>query len=247
MTQQPPRPTIFPFSFAVNMHRLFLTLFLALSVQGLHAGLVFDKNPLELHPGPGDDVVEASFSFHNGGDKPITITGLDSSCSCLEASMDKATYQPGEKGVGKAIFKVSTFTGRQEKTLKISTDDSKEPEQTLSTVIDIPVIVDIQPKTLQWVIGEAAVTKSVLVKMTGPDPIHIKSISSTRDNVTYNLEEVKPGREYRINVQPKTTENVTIGALRFETDSKYKRHARQLAFFNIVRPEQATKARTSAN
>ncbi|TLD70950.1 DUF1573 domain-containing protein [Phragmitibacter flavus] len=215
-----------------------ITLFLSIP---LHAGLVFDQNPLELKPGPADEVVEAKFTFHNGGDKPITITGLDSNCSCLEANMDKATYQPGEKGSGTATFKVSTFVGKHEKSLRISTNDPKEPEQTLTTIIDIPVIVDVQPKTLQWVLGEAPTAKSVDITIAGPDPVHIKNVTATRDNVTFTLEEVEPGRKYRINLQPKDTETVTIGALRIETDSQYKRHTRQLAFFNIVRPSQTSK------
>lgn len=216
-------------------------IFLGLITTSLHAGLVFDKNPLELKPGPADEVVEAKFTFHNGGDKPITITGIDSNCSCLEASMDKATYQPGEKGHGTAKFKVSTFVGIHEKTLRISTDDPKEPEQTLTTIIDIPIIVDVQPKTVQWILGEPPTTKSIDITIAGPDPVHLKNITATRENVTFKLEEIEAGRKYRINVQPIDTDTVTIGALRIETDSQYKRHTRQLAFFNIIRPEQASK------
>lgn len=212
-----------------------------LSAASLRAELVFDQNPIELKPGPADEVVEAKFNFHNGGDKPITITGLDSNCSCLEANMDKLTYQPGEKGQGNARFKVSTFVGRHEKSLRITTDDLKQPEQDLVTIIDIPVIVQIEPKTLQWTLGEAADAKSLDITILGPDPVHLKDVSATRDNVTFKIEEVENGRKYRIHLQPKDTDNVTIGALRIETDSQYKRHTKQLAFFNIIRPEQASR------
>ncbi|HSI64405.1 MAG TPA: DUF1573 domain-containing protein, partial [Candidatus Saccharimonadia bacterium] len=93
------------------------------------AGLVFDQDPLELKPKPEDEQVEASFTFTNKGKKPVTVTGLDSTCSCLEASLDKAVYAPGEKGIGKATFKVSTFVGRHEKTLHIYTNDPAEPDK----------------------------------------------------------------------------------------------------------------------
>lgn len=216
--------------------QLLLSLFLVFSTQHLHAGLVFDQNPIELHPGPADEVAEVKFTFYNGGDKPITILGLDSNCSCLEANLDKATYQPGEKGHGNARFKVSTFTGRHEKSLRITTDDPKQPEQTLTAIIDIPIIVQIEPKSLKWTVGEKPTAKTYRITINGPDPVQLKNITATRDNVSFNLEEITPGRSYRIHLTPKDTDNVTIGALRFETDSKYQRHVRQLAFFNIVRP-----------
>lgn len=217
--------------------RLFLLLLLSITIPKLKAELVFDQNPIELKPEPADEVVEAKFTFRNGGDKPITIVGLDSACSCLEATLDKATYQPGEKGYGIARFKVSTFVGRHEKTLHITTDDPKQPEQVLTSVIDIPVIVQIEPKTLKWTLGEPAVAKTYHITINGPDPVHLKNINATRDIVSFNLEEVTPGRHYKIHLQPKNTDNITIGALRIETDSKYPRHVRQLAFFNIVRPD----------
>lgn len=226
--------------------RLFLAamLFPLLCVR-LHAELVFDQNPLELKPSPADDEIEARFTFHNGGDKPLRVTDLTSTCSCLEATLDKAVYQPGEKGSGTARFKVSSFTGRHEKILHIHTDDRKNPTQVLTTVIDIPTIVDIEPKTVRWTLGDAADAKIIRVRVTGPDSVHIKNISSTRESFTFILNEVTPGREYQIHLQPKDTDQVVIGALRIETDSKYPRHTRQLAFFSIERPEQAAKRATA--
>ena len=62
----------------------------------LHAGLVFDQDPLQINPKPEDEEIEQTFTFKNTGDKAIRVSGLESSCSCLEASLDKAVYEPGE-------------------------------------------------------------------------------------------------------------------------------------------------------
>jgi hypothetical protein len=218
-----------------------ISLLMLLISASLHADLVFDQNPLEIKPKAEDEEIEATFTFKNGGDKPIHITGLESSCSCLEASLDKADYAPGEKGVGKAKFRVSSFVGENEKFLHIFTDDPKYPDQIMTSVVDVPVVVNIQPKLLQWVIGSKVEPQEFTVTMVGADPMKIINVSSTRESFKLETKEITPGREYKIKVTPTTTESITIGALKIETDSKIPKYQRQMAFFNIVKPDQLEK------
>lgn len=220
-----------------------MALLLGLLGSGLHAGLVLDQDPLELFPKAEDEEVTGDFTFTNTGDKPIRIIRLESSCSCLEAELDKPVYEPGEKGKGRAKFKVSSFTGKQEKVLHIYTDDPAAPHTVLTAVIDIPVIVSVEPKLVQWMVGEKPVPREIIVKMTGPDPIRVTQVESTRQTVTASIREVTPGREYRITVTPNTTADVIIGAVTLRTDSAIPKYQRQLAFYNIVRPEQAEKSK----
>jgi Protein of unknown function (DUF1573) len=223
------------------MRRL-LPIVVALSaVASLRAGLEMEKEPIELLPKPEDEVVETTFSFTNKSDKPIRVTGLESACSCLEASLDKAVYQPGEKGKGRATFKVSSFVGRHEKTLHIYTDDAAEPDKVVNFVIDIPAIVETEPNLVEWIVGDKLEPKEMTIKMTGPEPIKITEIKTTREMVSAELKEIKPGREYRIILTPKATDTVLVGAVLMQTDSKIPKYQRQTAFFNIVRPEQAEK------
>ncbi len=211
----------------------------------LHAGLVIDQDPLELFPKPEDEVVEGDFTFTNKSDKPIRVTRLESSCTCLEATLDKQVYEPGEKGKGHAKFKVSSFSGKHEKVLHIYTDDPAAPDTVLTTVIDIPVIVSVEPKLVQWIIGDKPEPKEFTVVMTGKDPIHVTQVESTRQTVTATFKEITPGKEYRIIVTPSATTDVIIGAVTLRTDSVIPKYQRQLAFFNIVRPEQAEKLKKS--
>ncbi|HSJ04612.1 MAG: DUF1573 domain-containing protein [Verrucomicrobium sp.] len=228
------------------MHAVRTFLLLVFLSSGLRAGLAVDNEPVELKPRPEDDEVEKTFTFQNTGDKPIQIIRLESTCSCLEASLDKAVYAPGEKGTGKAKFKVSSFVGRHEKALHIHTNDPVEPDRVVSFVLDVPEVVSIEPKLLEWTVGEAPEAKKFVVKMTGEDPMKILKLSATRQNVTFESKEIKPGREYEISMKPASTAEVTIGALKIETDSKIPKYARQMAFFNIVRPELAEKKKAAA-
>ena len=53
--------------------------------------------------------------------------------------------------------------------------------------------------------------------------------------IEVSWKEVTPGREYVVTVKPKSTNDVMLGAIKIETDSKIPKYQRQLAFFSIVR------------
>lgn len=212
-----------------------------------HAELALDVSAVELKPKPEDEEVETTFKFRNKGDKTVKILGLESACSCLSAEIDKAEYKPGEEGTGHASFKVSTFVGRHEKFITVSTDDPKQPEWQVNFILDVPAVVDIKPKNLQWFIGDKPVQKACLVKFTGAEPMKIVQITPTRENVDFEWKEIKEGREYLITVTPKSTKDVTMGALKIETNSAIAKYRYQLAFFTITRkPEPAPETSGAA-
>jgi hypothetical protein len=212
----------------------------------VRGALTFDHDPVEVKPRPEDEEIATTFEFTNSSDKPVTVKGLESTCSCLEASMDQRTYAPGARGSGKALFKVSSFVGRHEKTLHIYTDYPGASEQVLTFALEVPVIISIKPNLLEWTLGEPAQAKTMVIKMVGQDPLHITKVTPTRENVRYELKEVTPGREYHLIVTPTTTADITIGAFKIETDSKIPKYSRQMAFFSIVRPELAEKKKAAA-
>lgn len=221
----------------------FRLILLALTSSAIaHAELTLGVPAIELKPKPEDEEVETTFKFRNKGDKTVKILGLESACSCLSSELDKAEYQPGEEGTGRASFKVSTFVGRHEKFVTVSTDDPKQPEWQINFILDVPAVVDIKPKTLQWFIGDEAKPKSCLVQFTGDEPMKIVKITATRENVSFDWKELKEGREYLVTVTPKTTQDITMGALKIETNSAIAKYRHQLAFFSISRKPETQAA-----
>ncbi|MDI1311178.1 DUF1573 domain-containing protein [Prosthecobacter sp.] len=223
-----------------------LTLLAFAFAASVHAELSLDVPVIELKPNPEDEEVETTFKFRNKGDKTVKILGLESACSCLSAELDKAEYKPGEVGTGHASFKVSTFVGRHEKFVTVNTDDPKQPDWQINFILDVPAVVDIKPKNLQWWIGDEAKSKACLVQFVGPEPMKIIKITPTRENVTFDLKEIKEGREYLITVTPKNTEEVTMGALKIETNSSIAKYRYQLAFFTITKKPEPQPAATAA-
>jgi len=224
-----------------------LSLLLFAFAASVHAELTLDVPAVELKPKPEDEEVETTFKFRNKGDKTVKILGLESACSCLSAELDKAEYAPGEVGTGHATFKVSTFVGRHEKFVTVNTDNPKQPDWQVNFILDVPAVVDIKPKNLQWWIGDDPVQKACLVEFTGAEPMKILKITPTRQNVEFEWKEIKEGRQYLITVKPKSTADITMGALKIETNSSIAKYRYQLAFFSITKkPEPPPAAATAA-
>lgn len=222
------------------------SLLISLLPLAASAALRLDGDHVDVKPKPEDEVASVTFTFKNDGNKPVRVLHLESACSCLSASLDKATYEPGEKGTGKAEFKVGSFTGQQEKTITVTTDDPAQTEWVVPFVIEVPEVIIIEPKMVQWWLDEKPAPKTITVKMTGKDPMKLVNVTSTRESMGYEFKEVKEGREYLVTLTPKTTADIMIGALKLETDSKIPKYQRQLGFFGVVRQPESRKAETTA-
>ena len=223
-----------------------LTLLVFALAASVHAELSLDVPAIELKPKPEDEEVETTFKFRNKGDKMVKILGLESACSCLSATLDKAEYKPGEVGTGTATFKVASLVGRHEKYVTVNTDDAKQPDWQVNFILEVPEVVDIKPKTLQWWIGDEPTAKACMVQFVGAEPMKILKITPTRENVKFDWKEIKEGREYLITVTPKNTQEVTMGALKIETNSPIAKYRYQLAFFTITRKPEPPPAATAA-
>jgi hypothetical protein len=198
--------------------------------------LILDQHPIELKPAPDDEEVTAKFTFTNASAKPLTIVGVKSNCSCLKASLDRQLYFPGTKGSGTATFRVTNFTGRQEKTVYVYSNSPEHPKQEITFILDVPAVVSVEPEILDWQVDEAPTPKLMKIRMLGKSPIRITGVTPTRDDVNLNLNEVTASREYHLTVTPKSTKEATYGSLKIETDSKSPKYARQIVFFRILAP-----------
>jgi hypothetical protein len=213
----------------------FIFLLMALWSPLARAELKVDGGRIPVNPKPEDETITVEFTFKNHGDKPVKILSLESGCHCLLATLDKPVYAPGEAGKGKAEFKVGSFVGDHEKVVIVTTDDPAQKDWQIPFLLTVPEVVSIEPKNVQWWVGEKASPKTMTVKITGPEPMKITNISSTRESMEHSWKAVKEGREYVVTLQPKSTEEVVIGALKIETDSRIPKYQRQMGFFSIVR------------
>ena len=202
-------------------------------------GLTFDEKIQEKNPDPNESKVTADFKFTNKSDKPLTIDRVDGGCSCVSVQISdgKKIYAPGESGVIRANFDMGTFSGTVDKVVSLFMEGDAEgaPSETVTLRVHIPVIVDVEPKTLKWDVGLKAEAQIVKISMKGDKPVHILKVDTNSQAFDHELKTIEDGRQYELVLTPKSTDTPVLGSFRLETDSDVKRQAVQQVFAIIKR------------
>ena len=204
------------------------------------ADLAFDKTLTEIHAPIDASKVTASFEFTNKGDQPVTIRKYDSGCSCmgLRVKDSKLRYEPGESGLLLADFEVGNFSGTVDKIVSLWVDDdaAAEPSLKLTVRVHIPVLVAIDPKTIEWQLDGDAGPKVVKVTMNDTRPTRITSVTSSSPVFEPQLKTIEEGKRYEIVVKPTRVDRPGLAILRIETDSASDKQRMQQAFALVRKP-----------
>ncbi|RFC42862.1 MAG: Protein of unknown function DUF1573 [Verrucomicrobia bacterium] len=204
------------------------------------AAFQFEQTLVEVTPDFGQERVTAVFRFKNEGTAG-TVRSIETSCGCLSANSDKRSYAAGEGGEVTAVFNVKGLSGSVERSITFVSGAKGEAPVRLAVRVHVPALVEIEPKMLNWELGEAPLPKVFKITMQGPDPVHIKSASSSRRNVSTSVRTLADGRSYEIEVKPENTGEALLGMVRIETDSRFREHQKQMAFFRIDKKQASVQ------
>lgn len=199
------------------------------------AGLKFDESEIKVDADLNDKTVTRDFKFTNSGDKPLRITQADAGCSCLAVQVagGKFNYAPGESGVLRAVFELGSFQGTVDKQINVwlEGDPEDNPSTMLKMSVHIPVIIQLEPKTLKWDVGSPASAKVIDVTMNYGKPIHITSVATSNETFSTKLITIEEGRRYQVEVTPtKGTEGAALSIVRIETDVDVEKQRVQQGF-----------------
>lgn len=213
---------------------LFLTPRLAAS------GLDFPESLKEIQAPADAERVTAEFTFQNRTDHAVSIKSFKPTCSCVAAEVadGKLTYAPGESGILKATFRMENFSGTVDKAIPLWLDGDPEesPSVTLTVRVHIPVLVQAEPKTLKWSIGEEPSSKKILIRMNHKDPIRVTNTASSSEAFQLSLATIREGSEYELTVTPKSTNTQGLAVIRLETDCKVEKQRMQQVFAIVRKP-----------
>lgn len=106
----------------------------------------------------------------------------------------------------------------------------------LTVEITVPTLIAIEPKITRWTQKSAPESRTVSVTMHHDAPIHLKSATSSMENVAVEWEEVTAGEHYQLTLTPKSTEETQLGLITLMTDCEIGKHQKKQAFFVIERP-----------
>lgn len=205
----------------------------------LSAGtLKFEEMTKEIRAEADARSVTADFTFKNESAEEVIIDRYDAACTCINAQIKggKLVYKPGDTGVIRAAFDTSLFSGTEEKTVGVwlKGDPEHKPSITLTTRVIIPVLVEVEPKTLIWETGEKVGPKTVTLTMHHSEPIRVSKVSGADARFTQELKVIEEGKKYEVVVTPASTEKVGMGVIHVETDCAVQRHRSQ-RIFTVVR------------
>jgi len=214
----------------------------------LYAGeLTFPESTKELNVAVDATTLDVDFPFSNKTDKPVTISKVQASCSCMNVGVKggKQRYEPGESGVIRATFDMRNQTGDVERLTHVwlQGDPEEKPSVKLEVKFHIPELVKPEPRTLRWEVGEAPSPKTIRIVMSGDQPIHVQNVISPPANFKHELKTIADGKEYELVVTPGATTSPAIGVYRLETDCKVEAQRVKQTFAAIMRPAKATTTR----
>jgi hypothetical protein len=220
--------------------RIGIFTWLVLAVFTQAGGLEFTETLKEVDAGADATLVTTEFSFTNKGDKPASITKSDSGCSCLkiEISGGKLKYAPGESGVVRTTFEMGNFSGTVDKMVALWIDDDPvdNPSTRLTVRVHIPVLVELEPKTLKWDLGTKADPQIIRIQMAEGKSIRVTGVTSSSESFACELKTVEKGGKYDLIVTPRTIDTPGMTVIRVETDCAISKHRVQQAFAVVRKP-----------
>lgn len=184
----------------------------------LFGQLAWESRTLEFKPMAGERSQSAKFKFQNAGQKPVTILNIQTSCGCTTAETAKKTYLPGEQGEVAVNFLFGGRRGPQNKSIVVSTDDSREASVILIMKVDILELVKVRPSFLYWKKNAEKTPQTIDLKMTSSVPAKVVSVSSSDSHFTAELKPDEDGKEYELIVTPLDTSSPVLATLTIQTD-----------------------------
>jgi hypothetical protein len=196
----------------------FITLLSFLIVPPLFAQLHWDDPEQNLKAKPGDKEAVMKFHFVNAGQTAIKIVNVRTSCGCTTAALAKDKYAPSEAGDIEARFSFGSHTGRQEKTITVTTSDAPDRPTYLRLVVDIPQAVILQPEFVLWKIGEPVDTKKFRVAIGEGFSARLLGVETDNPDIRFEVKPITPGKELEVSVTPNDTKRPQSGTLLIKTD-----------------------------
>ena len=208
------------------------------------AELTFEKKLKAVTTKPDTKVIFIEFPFENKSKETVTIVEYDAPCTCMGArirrpdGVESLVFKPGDKGIIIGKLEFENFKGTIDKMIIIRTDKDKtaDPSIQLTCRVTIPIVISADVETLEWTLGDALEPKVFHIKVDHTKPVNItkhKIGYGGNEAFDYKLEVVEAGKEYKITVTPKKTNQAFIAPLKFYTDCEIERFKLVQIFVSI--------------
>ena len=163
----------------------------------------------------------------------MRIAAVATSCVCTTAELAKETFAPGEDGQLRVEFDVGPQTGRQERSITITTDEGLADPTILKIVVDIGELVSVQPKLLFWKANEAGEEKTVLVTISNPAQGQLGEVHVAGSDFSVRMNRDEKSGRYKLWVKPSDTAHAKQTVIR--VDATIDGQSQSLSIFAAVK------------
>ena len=182
----------------------------------LPASLIFEENRI-VHEATLDETeFTATFAFKNIGDAAVEIKEVNSSCGCTTALPSKRIFEPGESGEISATFDYGSRKGKQVKSIRVETDQEKDPRIFLTLEVEIPTALEVSPSVVMW--NRSAESefkaKEVIIESSLDESIEIVEVVASSDLFKYEIKVLEDGIKFAMAIEPQNIPSDSKGILR---------------------------------
>ncbi len=195
------------------------------SVAAMAAPTIMSPDPVyDFGELDNSNKVSRDFIVKNVGDDALVISDVKTTCGCTVAELEKNTLAPGEETTIAAVFNLKGKQGIQSKKITVMSNDPETPNYILEIKGNSVATISLEPTLLNLgrIVDNDAHSQLVTVRSTKEGhTFKIEKIVVPEDaQFTAEVEEVEPGKEYRITAttQPGLVAGMLNGRITVMTD-----------------------------
>jgi hypothetical protein len=127
----------------VNVSTLVLILFMAFSAMAESPVIISMPTSLDMGTMEQHQIKKDFLILRNGGDAPLTISKIETTCGCTAAELEKNELAPGEATQVNISFDSKKFEGKLVKFIKVFSNDPMNPvlDIALNVTIHVPIVI----------------------------------------------------------------------------------------------------------
>lgn len=161
--------------------------------------IVFEEKTFDFGKVKENTVIEHTFRVLNRGGKTAEIKDIKTDCGCMTPAYDRKIPAAGQ---GNITLKLDTrgYEGKIKRTAVVFSNDPRNPRQSLTIQADVQVPIHLSKGHVifKGVAGQE-ISKAIDIKAQLSKPLKLETSSFDLDRkVTYRIEEIDPGKSYRI-------------------------------------------------
>lgn len=163
----------------------------------------FDKTTQDFGEHWAGPDLKCTFTFHNRGNAPLKITGINAGCpSCTVIGDYPKEIQPGESGTIPLTLKTEYLRGKASRVVTVTSNDPAKPAVSLIMGGEFRRRIEVNPVGAFFgpLLGDEPAVRTIKLKNNTGQKLELMLTPNTSEHFRFKLVETDPGNEYELHV-----------------------------------------------